>query len=138
MISAWAIENLSNKKPRHWTARFYQYSINTVLQGSIKTINELRESGDALAKLIYVEPSVYCNNNECDLFVGNGIQIYNDSDHYSWAGSVKAVSNLLNYMKIEKGMERTNFSSLPDIDFNEIQTVLEYSEESGFKFPDKK
>lgn len=138
LISAWAIENLSNKKPRHWTARFYQYSINTVLQGSIKTINELRESGDALAKLIYVEPSVYCNNNECDLFVGNGIQIYNDSDHYSWAGSVKAVSNLLNYMKIEKGMERTNFSSLPDIDFNEIQTVLEYSEESGFKFPDKK
>ena len=138
LISAWAIENLSNKKPRHWTAPFYQYSINTVLQGSIKTINELRESGDALAKLIYVEPSVYCNNNECDLFVGNGIQIYNDSDHYSWAGSVKAVSNLLNYMKIEKGTERTNFSSLPDIDFNEIQTVLEYSEESGFKFPDKK
>lgn len=41
-------------------------------------------------------------------------------------------------MKIEKGTERTYFSSLPDIDFNEIQTVLEYSEESGFKFPDKK
>ncbi|MCI6863176.1 SGNH hydrolase domain-containing protein, partial [Anaerobiospirillum succiniciproducens] len=138
LISSWAKENLSSNQPKHITAPFYQYSINNELKSSIKTINELRESGDALAKLIYVEPSVYCNNNECDLFVGNGIQIYNDSDHYSWAGSVKAVSNLLNYMKIEKGTERTNFSSLPDIDFNELQTVLEYSEESGFKFPDKK
>ena len=138
LISAWAIETLSSNQPQHLAVPFYQYSINSVLKSSIEKINDLRESGDALAKLIYVDPNIYCHNNECDLFVSNGIQIYSDAHHYSWAGAVKAVSNLLNYMKIEKGTERTNFSSLPDIDFNEIQTVLEYSEESGFKFPDKK
>lgn len=41
-------------------------------------------------------------------------------------------------LHIEKSRKIPIFSSLPDIDFNEIQTVLEYSEESGFKFPDKK
>lgn len=41
-------------------------------------------------------------------------------------------------LHIEKCRKNPVFSSLPDIDFNEIQTVLEYSEESGFKFPDKK
>lgn len=138
LISAWARKTFSNNKPKYVTVPFHNYSINTVLKSSIEKIIALRMSGEALAKLIYVEPSIYCHGHECDLFVSNGIQIYNDFDHYSWAGSVKAVSNLLNYMKIEKGTERTNFSSLPDIDFNEIQTVLEYSEESGFKFPDQK
>lgn len=138
LISLWAVENFSNNKPKYVNAPFYKYSINNVLKNSIDRINHLRESGDALAKLIYVDPNIYCHNNECDLFVSNGIQIYSDAHHYSWAGAVKAVSNLLSYMKLEKGTERSKFSSLPDIDFNEIQTVLEYSEESGFKFPDKK
>ena len=97
LISAWARKTLSNNKPKYVTAPFHNYSINTVLKSSIEKIIALRMSGEALAKLIYVEPSIYCHGHECDLFVSNGIQIYNDSDHYSWAGSVKAVSNLLNY-----------------------------------------
>lgn len=138
LISTWAIEYLSNNKPKYVKAPYFQYSINNILESSIDKINDLRNSGQVLAKLIYVDPSVHCHNNECDLFLSNGMLVYSGLHHYSWAGAEKAVSNLLNYMKIEKGTERTNFNSLPDIDFNEIQTVLEYSEESGFKFPDKK
>ena len=138
LISSWAKEYLSNNKPKYVIAPYYQYSINSVLESSIDKINYLRNSGQVLAKLIYVEPSIHCHNKECELFLSNGMLVYSGLHHYSWAGAEKAVSNLLNYMKIEKGAERTNFSSLPDIDFNEIQTVLEYSEESGFKFPDQK
>ena len=45
---------------------------------------------------------------------------------------------MLEKMGMDPGNEITDFSKLPDIDFSKVQTVLEYSEESGFKFPEEK
>lgn len=116
----------------------YEYkSINDVLKNAVNYVNELRKKDKSLAEIVYIEPYNYCSEGKCDLFI-NGLSIYADETHYSWAGSEKPVTHMLEKMGMDPGNEITDFSKLPDIDFSKVQTVLEYSEESGFKFPEEK
>lgn len=116
----------------------YEYkSINDVLKNAVNHVNELRKKDKSLAEIVYIEPYNYCSEGKCDLFI-NGLSIYADDAHYSWAGSEKPVTHMLEKMGMDPGNEITDFSKLPDIDFSKVQTVLEYSEESGFKFPEEK
>lgn len=116
----------------------YEYKgINDVLKNAVNYVNELRKKDKSLAEIVYIEPYNYCSEGKCDLFI-NGLSIYADEIHYSWAGSEKPVTHMLEKMGMDPGNEITDFSKLSDIDFSKVQTVLEYSEESGFKFPEEK
>lgn len=120
--------------PKYVTAPYLNYSINSVLKLAVEQINQLKNEGQKVASVVFVDPDVYCNDLECQLFLSSGESIYSDTNHYTWAGSIKAATNLLSHMGLDVGVERSDFESSPSIDFKEIQTVLEYSEESGFKF----
>ena len=111
--------------------------INEVLKDAVNHVSALRKTDNSLAEIVYIEPYNYCSEGKCDLFI-NGLSIYSDEIHYSWAGSEKPVTHMLEKMGMDPGNEITDFSKLPDIDFSKVQTVLEYSEESGFKFPEEK
>lgn len=111
--------------------------INEVLKDAVNHVSALRKTDNSLAEIVYIEPYNYCSEGKCDLFI-NGLSIYADETHYSWAGSEKPVTHMLEKMGMDPGNEITDFSKLPDIDFSKVQTVLEYSEESGFKFPEEK
>ena len=109
--------------------------INEVLKDAVNHVSALRKTDNSLAEIVYIEPYNYCSEGKCDLFI-NGLSIYADETHYSWAGSEKPITHMLEKMGMDPGNEITDFSKLPDIDFSKVQTVLEYSEDSGFKFPE--
>ncbi len=121
-----------------FTQTEYQHKgTNDVLKAAVNHVYELRKKDNSLAEIVYIEPYNYCSEGKCELYI-NGHSIYVDDGHYTWAGSEKAVTDLLEKMGMDPGNEITDFSKLPDIDFSKVQTVLEYSEDSGFKFPEQK
>ena len=110
--------------------QYTTFSINEALKLAIENVNKKGIASDenSLAHMVYVDPDVYCHNNMCDLFINNNIPIYADSNHLTWAGAEKPVTQLLNIMGIARGKERTDFSLAPNIDFHSIQKELSYNE----------
>lgn len=136
LVKSNIISSLHLQSEEHKTAEIEYFKVNNIIRDAISDIQKRRTLGEKLGDLVYVDPNVHCENEECQLFVNSVIPIYADGGHYSWAGAEKAVEHLLNTLGIKKGEERVDFSSVPDIDFKSKQTVLEYSPETGFKLPD--
>ena len=84
--------------------------LNERLKDIINKLPQNTNKNEAEKAVTFIDPSeAYCIDGNCEVLVGNSIRVFSDGRHFSWAGSVKVTSYILNIIGVEQGRVRTSF-----------------------------
>ena len=95
-----------------------QIRINETLKAVVKQLQESRAIVDANGKgsITYIDPSpAYCDETSCSITTTEGLPMFYDDGHFTWAGSVGVNSLILDAMGIDQGRRRSGFIGKPPL-----------------------
>ena len=100
--------------------RLADFPVNEGLKSIIESLPENQNKSDENKAITYIDPNeAVCIDGKCEVLIGNSVRVFSDDNHFSWAGSIKVMSYILNRIGVGQGRVRTSFDDDAAVNQNE-------------------